>query len=120
MTGSPDGILGEVVAFSLASEEQARKTLHGHFLIWLKLFSEMRDALFDDDPIKREAARAKFYEYIDKVLSASYRGKADWIIEHKCRRKLIICLKSAILKSFAMQGTERSKGRLWNVRTNVV
>jgi len=86
-TGSPDGILDEIVAFSRADEEQARKTLHGHLLVWIKGFADKRHALFDDDAGIREAARAEFYEYIDRVMSSSYRGDADWVVEHECNGK---------------------------------
>jgi len=82
--GSPDGILDEIEAYSRADEEQNRKTLHGHYLIWVKGFSDIRDALFDNDADKREAARAKFYEYINKIMCASYYKNKDWIIEHEC------------------------------------
>ena len=35
--GKP-GIFGETEAYGVAIEEQGRKTLHGHILVWIKKF----------------------------------------------------------------------------------
>ena len=39
------GLFGEVLAWCLATEEQGRKTLHGHFLIFLKYWTQILPAL---------------------------------------------------------------------------
>ena len=39
------GLFGEVLAWCLATEEQGRKTLHGHFLVFLKNWSKILPAL---------------------------------------------------------------------------
>ena len=39
------GLFGEVLAWCLATEEQGRKTLHGHFLVWLKNWDTVMEAL---------------------------------------------------------------------------
>jgi hypothetical protein len=54
---SGNGIFGEVEAIFQADEEQGRNTLHAHFLIWIKNFSRIRDALFHPDPEIQETAR---------------------------------------------------------------
>ena len=44
------GILGKLLAFVRADEEQGRKTLHSHWQIWVeKLNQKLRDQLFDKD-----------------------------------------------------------------------
>ncbi len=51
------GILGMVLAFSGADEEQGRKTLHQHWQIWVQeLHQTLRDCLFDIDATKRKDA----------------------------------------------------------------
>jgi hypothetical protein len=39
------GLFGEVLAWCLATEEQARKTLHGHFLLFVKDWKQVLDVL---------------------------------------------------------------------------
>jgi hypothetical protein len=44
------GILGTVLAFSGADEEQGRKTLHRHWQIWVQELNQtLQDCLFDMD-----------------------------------------------------------------------
>ena len=77
------GILGMVVAFFGADEEQGRKTLHRHWQIWVKeLNKTLRDCLFDRDATKRQDARKTFCRHIDNVISACYRP--DLSITHRC------------------------------------
>ena len=46
-TAKGKGILGTVVAFAGADEEQGRKTLHRHWQIWVKEINQtVRDSLF--------------------------------------------------------------------------
>ena len=40
------GILGKLIAYTVGHEEQARKTLHGHWNIWVDGFEEIRNSLF--------------------------------------------------------------------------
>ena len=56
--GTEDGIMGELDAWGMAVEEQARKTLHSHWLLWSKRLAKMRDDLFDDDKAKQTKARS--------------------------------------------------------------
>ncbi len=55
------GILGTVLAFSGANEEQGRKTLHQHWQIWVQELNQtLQYCLFDMDAHKRKDARKKF------------------------------------------------------------
>ena len=77
------GILGTVVAFFGADEEQGRKTLHRHWQIWVtELNKTLRDCLFDRDATKRQDARKAFCQHIDNVISACYGP--DLSITHRC------------------------------------
>ena len=77
------GILGTVLGYAPADEEQGRKTLHRHWQIWVKeLNQDVRDALFLKDDDKREKARSGFCRHIDAVMSASYGP--DLTVTHTC------------------------------------
>ncbi len=55
------GILGTVVAFSAADEEQGRKTLHRHWQIWVIEINQIgQNCLFHEDVTIRDRARKTF------------------------------------------------------------
>jgi hypothetical protein len=77
------GILGTVLAFCAADEEQGRKTLHRHWQIWVKEIDEtLRNCLFHEDATARDMGRNFFCKHIDNVLTASYGS--EFRITHKC------------------------------------
>jgi len=60
-TATGKGILGTVIAFAGADEEQGRKTLHRHWQIWVKEINQtVRDSLFHKDTKTRTDARNTF------------------------------------------------------------
>ncbi|KAL7432030.1 hypothetical protein ACHAXM_002882, partial [Skeletonema potamos] len=75
------GVLGKPLAWSRTDEEQARKTLHAHWQIWLEWFNACREALFSDNEEERKRARDTFIEYVDSVICASY---PDFTVAHVC------------------------------------
>ena len=62
-----------------------RKTLHGHWLLWVKNFKELRHRLFHRDKIIQEAARLEYTQYIDEIMCSSFGEKL--CIIHKCGEK---------------------------------
>ncbi len=77
------GILGTVVAFTGADEEQGRITLHQHWQICIKeLIQTLQDCLFDKDATERYNAQTTFCQHINNITSASYGP--DLCITHKC------------------------------------
>jgi hypothetical protein len=75
------GILGTVVAFSAADEEQGRKTLHCLWQKWVKEINQMvQHCLFHEDSTIRDRARKTFCKQINNVITASYG--AELIITH--------------------------------------
>ena len=56
-----EGILSTLEAWARTDEEQGRKTLHGHWLLWVANINEIREALHSKDPAQREAVRQSFY-----------------------------------------------------------
>lgn len=68
------GIFGIPIAFGLPIEEQGRKTLHAHILIWIKDFSCVREHLFSNNESIRDEAKKEMLNYVDKVMCSSYGG----------------------------------------------
>ena len=48
-----------------------RKTLHGHWLFWVKAYQRLREMLFNHNKSVQAAARKRFIEYVDLVMSSS-------------------------------------------------
>ncbi len=77
------GILGTVLAFAGAHEEQGCKTLHRHWQIWVKELSQtLRNSLCHKNVEIKDKARRKFCGIIDKVVCASYGQEV--CITHRC------------------------------------
>ena len=67
------GIVGSVLAFAPADEEQGRKTLYSHWQIWTKeLNQELRDAIFIKETERRHVVRSKFLRFVDCLMSAGF------------------------------------------------
>ncbi len=82
-TSKGKGILGTVIAFAGADEEQGRKTLHRHWQIWVEEIDQtIRNCLFHKDNTTRAEARNIFLKHIDDIISASYGS--DLYILHRC------------------------------------
>lgn len=82
-----EGILGTVVAFAPAHEEQGRHTLHSHWQVWIKEVSnEKRQGLWHEDPNIRKKNREEFYKYVDRVMKASYTTPLSF--QHNCNGRL--------------------------------
>jgi hypothetical protein len=80
------GVLGNIIAFARADEEQGRGSLHSHWQIWVEELSrKVRDMLFDQNKDKRQRAREEFYRYIDEVMCASYGS--DLRVSHVCDKE---------------------------------
>lgn len=85
------GIFGEPIAIMRADEEQNRRTLHGHFLIWIKDFSKIISNLFHSNIETREEARTKLSEYVQKVFCSDYGYNESMEITHEsCQASLPI------------------------------
>ena len=67
------GVLGTVLAFGPADEEQGRGTLHSHWQIWIKeLTQELRDLLFATDQYERATARTILFHLVDQMIHTPY------------------------------------------------
>ena len=66
------GIFGVPIAFASSTEEQARYTLHSHICVWIKHFNNIRDLMFDDNDIVKQAARNEMLNYFIIILETSF------------------------------------------------
>ena len=66
------GLFGETQAWCLATEEQGRKTLHGHFLIWIKNGNKLLNTLMkrETQSMEYKNALAETKRYSDACSSA--------------------------------------------------
>jgi hypothetical protein len=86
-TSKGKGILGTVIAFVWADEEQGCKTLHQHWQIWVKEINQtVRDSLFHKDTKTRTDTQNSFLKHINNVICANYGS--DLRITHKCVKEL--------------------------------
>ena len=89
------GVLGTVISFGPADEEQGRGTLHSHWQIWIhEMNRDLRDLLFfkyKEDQYKEKAewnkkrveAREKFYKLINQLLQSKF--EVDLEVLHECK-----------------------------------
>ena len=79
-----EGVFGDVDAWFYAVEEQGRKTLHAHFLIWIKNWSGLLKRLYEEST--RAAAAAELATYIDEVMQVKLTGDKplEVAVQHEC------------------------------------
>jgi hypothetical protein len=80
-TGS-HGAFGKLDAYFGAIEEQARKTLHVHFLLWVSDWNALLTDLHSECAHRRESAVASVAKYFENISSCKLHGKVD--IAHAC------------------------------------
>jgi hypothetical protein len=77
------GIVGDLIAWNHAIEEQGRGSLHAHWQLFTKqLSTKARLELFHKDRIIRDTARRELVDYINSMICASYGSEIDII--HNC------------------------------------
>ena len=63
------GYFGRCLAFSLAIEEQGRKSLHGHMTLWIEGYHELLDTVFFSTGRKKVEAERLLEKYYDRVAT---------------------------------------------------
>ena len=66
---SKTGIFGKMEAFALAVEEQGRKTLHAHILVYTTEWNDLLCQLHSTSHRIREEAERKVRDFVDSVMS---------------------------------------------------
>ena len=68
------GIFGDVEAYVVATEEQGRKTLHGHILVWVKNWSTILNGLNSENVRIRRASIEKIRTYAGRIITTEMFG----------------------------------------------
>ena len=70
------GVFGHLRAYTMSVEEQGRKTLHGHFLLWIKELDKLLDRITAATATEevRSPLVAKLRQYIDTIMSTKLHG----------------------------------------------
>ena len=63
------GLFGKLRAVAFAVEEQGRKTLHIHFILWVNGYKELQDGLFFGDERTKRLCRYEAQNYYDHLAS---------------------------------------------------
>ena len=66
------GIFGNVLAWGDAAEEQGRKSLHSHMIVFIEHFDRLMTMLWSNDTHTRDCAKDEILSYFEKVMSSSY------------------------------------------------
>jgi hypothetical protein len=66
------GIFGEVLGWADATEEQARKSLHSHMLLFIANFDRLIIMLWSDKEEIRECAKEELLAYFKQVMCSTY------------------------------------------------
>ena len=65
------GVFGSLEGYAAAIEEQGRKTLHAHVIVYVKGWNETLHNLQSNQKRKRKEAEREVTDFIDSVLSTS-------------------------------------------------
>jgi hypothetical protein len=68
------GAFGVLDAWNTAIEEQGRKTLHSHWILYVKEWSTLLQGLYSNDTLERSRAAAKLSTYVESVFSTKLFG----------------------------------------------
>jgi hypothetical protein len=81
-----NGLFGDVAAFSLSVEEQGRRTLHAHILLWVTDLNKTREGLFSTTKRAQEYATTKIVKVIDSIASSKcfYNDTPTLHISRRC------------------------------------
>jgi hypothetical protein len=57
--------------------------LHGHCLVWIDGFDDIRELFFDEDPMKQQAARDEMCMYVDQCFCSDYEYNSNLRVIHE-------------------------------------
>ena len=105
------GIFGDLLAWCYAVEEQGRKTLHAHFLLYLMKWSVLLQGLGDE--ATRERFSEQLVEYASKVMSTYMHGEAiPSCVQQDCTSNVFeFCSKQDIRNLRTKLGTTSLGGK---------
>lgn len=73
------GLFGKGHAFSPSVEEQGRKTLHGHMILWIEGHRKSQKDLFFGNKNLKKNAPGEFIKFCDHcAMTELFKGSAMW------------------------------------------
>ncbi|KAG7363678.1 hypothetical protein IV203_027039 [Nitzschia inconspicua] len=78
------GLFGDLDAWSFAVEEQGRKPLHTHFLLWVKGYNGLIEGL--STPEGQEEYVKQVSKYVDRVMSTRLHGFNPRSVPNACSK----------------------------------
>ena len=79
-----EGIFGQMTAYGVGVEEQGRKTLHGHILVFTKEWNYILKSLLSSNKERQKAAETAVIGFVDKVMSTEMVPSKCPTNEQKC------------------------------------
>ena len=84
------GLFGFCEAFSMAIEEQGRKTLHAHMTLWIRGFRALQRAIFFGTKVQKKEAGQSIATYHEHLVTTEMFGimqqrKKQTIFDHPCK-----------------------------------
>jgi Helitron helicase-like domain at N-terminus/PIF1-like helicase len=80
---SVEGIFGKVTAVTMSIEEQGRRTLHAHILLWVSNLNKVRTDLFSNDRFVVRTAKDIIISKIDDLCSTKFVFNGEQIRQPK-------------------------------------
>ena len=84
------GAFGVLDAFNVAVEEQGRKTLHSHWILYVQNWSRLLEGLYSKDEHQRTRAASDLRSYVDTILSTKLFGLSNHIA-NECIQPQVQC-----------------------------
>jgi hypothetical protein len=81
------GIFGEVLGWSGTTEEQGRKTLHLHILLFIALFDRLITMLWSTSEELKGKAKDELTKYTAQTMSSSYKIDDEYYTHEKKRKR---------------------------------
>ena len=102
------GLFGNLDCFAYAVEEQGRKTLHAHFLLWINNWDKILDGL--GDPSKRENVAKVLKEYTSSIMTSRLHSNRQ--LNCRCGNSLYNSIKCSTqdLRNLRTQECQTSIG----------
>ena len=76
------GVFGKPLAACETDEEQGRKTLHSHWLVWIEDFNSVRFMCHDEEENVRRKAKSLLKNYVESTMCASFGS--GYQVSHVC------------------------------------
>jgi hypothetical protein len=113
------GIFGTLSALGLAVEEQGRKTLHCHILVYTTDWNTLLKGLHSGNPNIRKVTEKKVIQFVDKIMTTELIPNGGNMQQcPKCKDGILVYVEGQQLQNLRHQvGCQGEKGYLANCST---